>query len=388
MPQNAISDLKDKYTSGTQETEGLGNELRARADMSKGLEGTTAAPTPAAPKAPEKIAGSKPVRGPFGSQRGEKRIDVSDMVKPLGSTPVYDRGGKVNIHDGKHQAAILKQGERVLTEKQNKEYEKDNPAENAMEAKIYDKGGKVPTPYDMIAKPKSAAEPADLDPKNGTSTSTGGATATGNSGAATGGAVTVTISGSSSTKTSTETSTETATSTGTGAGKGAKGSGKGAKGAAKGVGEADQDADTGDKRPHVYNITVNSTGQSGAVGKGDSDDTPVYDNGGKVEGAKMATPYDLITGGSKGKAPKKEIKEMVHTKSHNGKHIVTHKHHSPAHHPDEIHAFNNMDEVKDHMDQHDAGADGAAPMTASPSPEAAPAAPAAGGAAPAAPAAM
>jgi hypothetical protein len=65
--------------------------------------------------------------------------------------------------------------------------------------------------------------------------------------------VTVTISGSSSTGTS----TETATTTGAGAGKGAS------KGAGKGEGKAGKEPDTGDKRPHVYNITVNSTGQSG-----------------------------------------------------------------------------------------------------------------------------
>jgi hypothetical protein len=38
--------------------------------------------------------------------------------------PVYDKGGKVNVNDGKHQVAILKDGERVLTEKQNSEWEK------------------------------------------------------------------------------------------------------------------------------------------------------------------------------------------------------------------------------------------------------------------------
>jgi hypothetical protein len=101
-------------------------------------------------------------------------------------------------------------------------------------------------------------------------------------------------------------------------------------------------------------------------------------------GDHMATPYDMITGGKgKGKAPKKEIKEMIHTKSHNGKHIVTHKHHSPEHHPDELHAFEDMKGVHDHMDQHDAGADGAAPLTAAPTPEAAPAAGPAAGAPPA-----
>jgi len=37
--------------------------------------------------------------------------------------PVYDKGGKVNVNDGKHQVAILKDGERVLTPEQNKDWE-------------------------------------------------------------------------------------------------------------------------------------------------------------------------------------------------------------------------------------------------------------------------
>lgn len=88
-----------------------------------------------------------------------------------------------------------------------------------------------------------------------------------------------------------------------------------------------------------------------------------------------ANPYDMIT---EGKKPKKEIKEMVHTKSHNGKHIVTHKHHHPEHHPDETHVMNDMAELHDHNEMHAgtpnegeapaAGADQPAQLTASPSP--------------------
>jgi hypothetical protein len=83
-------------------------------------------------------------------------------------------------------------------------------------------------------------------------------------------------------------------------------------------------------------------------------------------------------GGSSEK-PKKEIKEMVHTKSANGKHIVTHKHHHPEHHPDETHVMSDMAELHSHMEDHAgtpndgeaAPAEGAAapaPMTAAPSP--------------------
>jgi hypothetical protein len=61
--------------------------------------------------------------------KGEKRIpagEIKKMTKNLG-TPVYDKGGKVNVNDGTHQAAILKDGERVLTPEQNKSWEKGNP---------------------------------------------------------------------------------------------------------------------------------------------------------------------------------------------------------------------------------------------------------------------
>jgi hypothetical protein len=146
--------------------EATGAAVRARADAMKELNpsGPTtpaAVPAPAAsaqPATPKAKARSIPAPGPYGSQGKEKRYDVSDMVKPLGSMPVYDRGGKVNVRDGKHQVAILKQGERVLTEKQNEKYEKSNPAENATEMKIYDNGGKVAaTPFDMITGGKGKA---------------------------------------------------------------------------------------------------------------------------------------------------------------------------------------------------------------------------------------
>jgi hypothetical protein len=87
---------------------------------------------------------------------------------------------------------------------------------------------------------------------------------------------------------------------------------------------------------------------------------------------------DAVMGLAKDKAPKKEIKEMVHSKSHNGKHVVVHKHHNSAHHPDETHVMNDMAELHQHMDDHagtpnegeeaPTGAGAPAPMTAAPSP--------------------
>jgi hypothetical protein len=93
---------------------------------------------------------------------------------------------------------------------------------------------------------------------------------------------------------------------------------------------------------------------------------------------KMDKTYDMVKGMAKDTPPKKEIKTMEHSKSHNGKHIVTHKHHSPAHHPDETHVMNDMAELHAHMDDHAgtpnegeaAPTDGSAPapLTAAPSP--------------------
>lgn len=78
--------------------------------------------------------------------------------------------------------------------------------------------------------------------------------------------------------------------------------------------------------------------------------------------------------------PKKEIKQMVHEKSHNGGHIVTHKHHHPEHHEDEKHTFSNMADVAAHMEKHagtpnqgEGAPDAGTPqMTPSPSPMPAP----------------
>ena len=109
-----------------------------------------------------------------------------------------------------------------------------------------------------------------------TSTSTGGATAHRNTGAATGGAVTITISGSSRTDTSTTTETSTETSTATdskSAGKGPVGEGKSSKGASRAA-DVSATGRTGEDRPNVFNITVNSTGQSGNAIDGEGGGEP------------------------------------------------------------------------------------------------------------------
>ena len=88
--------------------------------------------------------------------------------------------------------------------------------------------------------------------------------------------------------------------------------------------------------------------------------------------------------GAHSASPKKEIKSITTTKSHNGGHVHVHKHHSPEHHPDETHTTKGDDEMAAHMLQHagtpndgetaDASMQGGAPMTAAPSPMGSPAA--------------
>lgn len=88
---------------------------------------------------------------------------------------------------------------------------------------------------------------------------------------------------------------------------------------------------------------------------------------------------EAVTG--KGRKPPKHIKRMIHEKTDNGKHLVTHEHHHPEHHRDEKHAFDHFSDVLDHMQKHAGDANegetpdtSAAPMTAAapamPSPDA------------------
>ena len=97
----------------------------------------------------------------------------------------------------------------------------------------------------------------------------------------------------------------------------------------------------------------------------------------------MPSIYDGLA--SKATGHKKAIKSMTHTKTHNGKHVITHKHHAPhdGSEHDETHMMNDMGEVHGHMEDHagtpnagEAAPDASTPqLTASPAP-----APAAAGA--------
>lgn len=72
---------------------------------------------PAAPRPPTRTAAVDKVKpgGRYGDKPGEKRIDVSDMTKPL--LPSYKHGTDYVPETG---PAILHKGEKVVTEKENK----------------------------------------------------------------------------------------------------------------------------------------------------------------------------------------------------------------------------------------------------------------------------
>jgi hypothetical protein len=152
--QNPLTEIQSIGAEAKQ----LGNELKSKATQATGGNAPVVTGQPARRTLPvDKV---NPVgKGKYGSRPGEVRIpdqDIEDMVRPLGGKariadqfrdqsekkpldsypPLYDCGGrvmdkggnigKVNVLDGKHVAAILKVGERVLTPEQNEKYEKDH----------------------------------------------------------------------------------------------------------------------------------------------------------------------------------------------------------------------------------------------------------------------
>ena len=295
--KNAVKNATDAVKSGNDEATGLSGEMKSTGESYR--QGTNAlkGDPVAAPSAPRTGAGVGGTAKPYGSQGKEKRIDTTEMQHQLGT--VYDKGGIVGGTNLPVKAKVKSTIGQVAEDRiaQHNAIVNGTAKEPVKQAPIV---MKVDT-----GKPASSLPPLTPDIKP----------------------------------------TPTA--------------------------------------PLVYDkggkVNIHDGKHQLAILKEGErvltpEQTKVYDKGGKV----MATPYDMVSGG---KTPKKEIKEVVHSKTHNGKHVITHKHHSPVHHPDETHMFNNLDEAKDHMDQHagDEPAEGAAPMTAAPSPMApAAGAPAAG----------
>jgi hypothetical protein len=103
--------IKDAYKAGGDESTGIGKELGEKARMMKDASGQPSdspKPAPAGKPAP-----MKPVKGPYGSQPGEKRIDTSYPDSPM---PKMHKGGMVK-KTGPH---MLLKGEAVLSKKDTK----------------------------------------------------------------------------------------------------------------------------------------------------------------------------------------------------------------------------------------------------------------------------
>jgi hypothetical protein len=79
-------------------------------------------------------------------------MEEDHSTEKRSTLPVYDDGGSVDVNDGQHQAAILKDGERVLTPEENAQYKAEHPEKGAPA----DFGGRV------IPNPKGI-KPMDSD---------------------------------------------------------------------------------------------------------------------------------------------------------------------------------------------------------------------------------
>ena len=95
-------------------------------------------PVRVAPPAPAAEKKEQPAPAPA-QKSALKPIVPESLKEPM---PLYDDGGDVDVNDGKHQVAILQDGERVLTPEENERYKKEHPKE-ATEGAPADFGGRV-----------------------------------------------------------------------------------------------------------------------------------------------------------------------------------------------------------------------------------------------------
>ena len=112
----------DQGDSGT--GQGLKERARQNAEANAYVTQRDHPSTPTeAPSNPYASTPQDKVTNQHPAPKGEKATykQAQDILKK--SLKLYDKGGKVNVNDGKHQVAILKDGERVLTEEQNKDWE-------------------------------------------------------------------------------------------------------------------------------------------------------------------------------------------------------------------------------------------------------------------------
>ena len=90
-----------------------------------------------APVEPSKTAPKSVVKEHMDVDTGKpasRLPELAPAIKPTPTAPiaqlapVYDDGGDVDVNDGKHQVAVLEDGERVLTPEQNEQYKKEHGA--------------------------------------------------------------------------------------------------------------------------------------------------------------------------------------------------------------------------------------------------------------------
>jgi len=141
------------------------------------------APQPAAQSTRQPIVEKYPVDmitppHKYGERPGEKVIDTKPMMKPLGQgLPLYDEGGEVtedknNVNDGKHQMAVLEDGERVLTPEETEQYDREHgsadeprmvaestpPPKPSMEPIVPRETPAEPKPYPGAQPPQPSAQ--------------------------------------------------------------------------------------------------------------------------------------------------------------------------------------------------------------------------------------
>lgn len=110
-------------------------EVRYNVDIDGNL--TPVQSTPASPVEPSKTAPKSVVKEHMDVDTGKPASRLPELAPAIKHTPtaptaqlapVYDDGGDVDVNDGKHQVAILEDGERVLTPDQNEQYKKEHGA--------------------------------------------------------------------------------------------------------------------------------------------------------------------------------------------------------------------------------------------------------------------
>lgn len=159
-----------------------------------------------APVEPSKTAPKSVVKEHMDVDTGKpasRLPELAPAIKPTPTAPiaqlapVYDDGGDVDVNDGKHQVAVLEDGERVLTPEQNEQYKKEHGApadfdgpvlpnpkglkpildtEIKPETERLSGGAKMSTDNAPLKTPKGDVSnplPADIAPEQGREISTG-----------------------------------------------------------------------------------------------------------------------------------------------------------------------------------------------------------------------